>query len=259
MLRPWSKPVTLVLAPEGIALRTAGGEVQLLSTQATERSWESLLAELAEKAAELDLSDVRFVLSNHFVRYVVLPWQQGVFSSRDWQSLGEHHLRKVFGIVAEGWEVRVALQEHGESVVVCAIDRLLLDRIEAISAQHHWKVHGIEPALMAVFNYYRHELKAADFWLLLAEPQRLILAEVSAGQWKRFSVASPPSGQEQGEGLAMMERAMRVSGGQLSAQVFCFGVSSLLPVSAPEGVHLKHLPQSVRREHLAPLSILACL
>ena len=258
MLRPWSKPVTMVLAPEGMALHAAG-EVRPLTSQTTSRSWEGLLTELAGMAAQLDLRQVRFVLSSQFVRYAVLPWQPGVLSSQDWRALGEHQMRKVFGVAADAWEIRVAPQAYAESAVVCAVDRLLLTRLEEIAAQHRWTIHGVEPALMAVFNRYRNEMASGDFWLLLAEPKRLVLAEVSQGQWRRFSVSSPPVGQGREECLAMVERAVRLEGKGRPARVYCFGATPLLPATQPEGVHFERLPSPERGENTTTLTMMANL
>ena len=139
MLRSWGKPATIALAPEGMAFRpaaAAAGDIRWLTSGTASRSWDIHLTELSGMAAELDVRHVRFILSSQFVRYAVLPWQASVFSGQDWQALGEHHLRKLFGGIAEAWEVRVALQGYGESVVICAIDRALLFRLKEIAARN---------------------------------------------------------------------------------------------------------------------------
>jgi len=240
-------------------LRPAQGDIRLLTALTTSRSWESLLAELTAIAAELQIRHVRFILSSQFVRYAVLPWQPGVFSGQDWQALGEHHMRKLYGAVAESWEVRVAMQGHGESAVVCAIDRALLSRLEDIASEFGWVVHGIEPALMAVFNHHRQAMPATDHWLLLAEPQRLLLAEVANGQWQQFSVVSPPAGQESDACIAMVERATLCSEEKKPAEVACFGSPALLPRATPDGIRLVRLPQPVKHETSTTLTMLAAL
>lgn len=267
MLRPWGKLATIALAPEGMAFRPAGapaGDIRLLTSQTASRSWELLLTELSGMAADLDVRRVRFILSSQFVRYAVLPWQAGILSGQDWQALGEHHLRKLFGGIAEAWEVRVALQGYGESVVICAIDRTLLSRLQEIATRFRWAVQGIEPALMAVFNCHRREMPATDYWLLLAEPQRLLMAEITDGKWQRFSVASPPAGREREECIGMVERAMmeqvsRLQDASKPAEVVCFGQSALLPASPPRGSRMTRLPQPAEIPGSTSLTVLASL
>lgn len=257
MSLPWFKSATIALAPEGIALREAGS-IRLLTTMVAPATWETLLAELRGMADGLGLRRVRFIVSSQFVRYAVLPPQAGVLSGRDWLGLGEHHLRQLYGAVADNWEVRVSLQGAAEPVVACAMDRDLLAAIEALARDVRWQVQGIEPALMAVVNQYRRALPVSH-WLLLAEPQRVLLAEVMDGQWQRFSLALPPAGEEKQAGVNMMERAMQHHDGNVSAQLACFGESALLPESPPAGMRLLQLPQNKRDASLTNPILLAGL
>lgn len=259
MSLPWFKSSTIALAPEGIALREAGSDnIRLLKTMASPAAWETLLAELRSMADGLGLRRVRFILSSQFVRYAVLPSQAGVVSGRDWQGLGEQYLHKLYGAVADNWEVRVSLQEVGEPVVACAIDRTFIAALEEVAHGAHWQIDGMEPVLMAVVNQYRRALPASH-WLLLAEPQRVLLAEVMDGQWQRFSVALPPAGEEKQAGANMMERAMQHHDGKAPAQLACFGESALLPVAPPAGMRLLHLLQNKRDASLTNPILLAGL
>ncbi|MEQ1601804.1 MAG: hypothetical protein HOP04_14510 [Methylophilaceae bacterium] len=265
MLRLWSKPSTIALAPEGLALRLAGvSKVQRLSPAAPARSWETLLAELKERAAKLDIRHVRFILSNQYIRYAVLPWQTGMLHGDDWQALGELHMRKLFGVMSENWEVRVALQAHNAAVIVSAIDRALLTQLEALSAQSGWIIHGIEPALMAVFNHYLPQLSPVKMstenqWILIAEPQRLLLAQLTNGQWQRISVAVPPAGQEQEECLALITRALHSHQQTVPIALAYFGSPALLPNHLPDDVRLTRLVQKQSADRPGILNLLANL
>jgi hypothetical protein len=267
VLRPWGKPATIALAPEGIAYHPAGapaGDIQLQASQQAARSWDGQLTELSAMASELDVRRVRFILSSHYVRYAMLQWQEGIHSGQDWQALGEHHFRKMYGGIAETWEVRVALQGYGESVVICAIDRALLSGLKEIAAQFRWAVHGIEPALMSVFNRHRREMPQDDYLLMLAEPQRLVLAEIAEGKWRRFAVASPPAEREGQEGVGMIERALmeqgsRAHGTAKPAEVFTFGQLALLPPRLRDDIRMTRLPQPAGTFAATSLSMLASL
>lgn len=240
MSRLWSRPATIALAADGIAL-CQGGELRLLKEMQA-AGWELLLAELRAMAGGLRLKRVRFVLSGQFARYAVLPPQPGVAAARDWQALAEQHLRKLYGAIADNWDVRVSLQGHGEPAVACAIDRMLIAALQEVADAAHWQVQGIEPALMALFNRHRRALPATA-WLLLAEPQRLLLAEIENGCWQHFALTLPPAGEERQAAAAMLERAAQQHEGKLPAQLACYGEAALLPVTAPAGMRLLRLPQ----------------
>ena len=264
MLRQWFKsPAVIALGAEGIALRPAGaGSVRMIASGAEPYSREQLLAELqtqagALQAAKLGLQRVRFILSNQFARYLVLPWHPGVYAMQDWRALAAHEFRKQFGAMAENWEIRVALQGHGAPAVACALDRTLSERLLAISAKAGWSVDGIEPALMTVFNRHRAHLAKSDHWMLLAEPQRLLLGQIANGAWQHFHVDSPLAGEEAAAGQRMVERALRLQGSARPSAVACFGPAALLPDSLPDGLAIMRLPHQAAVARTSSLDMLA--
>jgi hypothetical protein len=251
VLRQWFKgAAVIVLSLDGIALRTAGtnrtDETRIISSSEEPYTREGLLAALEMQADTLDLHRVRFILSNQLVRYTVLAWQPGVSAMQDWVALAAHQFRNQFGTTTENWDIRVALQGYGMPSVACALDRDLTERILDISARAGWRVQGIEPALMTVFNRHRSQLEKSDHWLLLAEPQRLLLAQISGGAWQHFYVDSPLAGGESAAAQHMVEHMLRVQAGVSPSAVACFGPVALLPKNLPENVALVRLPHPAR-------------
>ena len=268
MLRHWFKRAAVfALGAEGIALRLAGaGGIRMLSSSSEPYSREHLLAELMTQAGELQaakpgLHRVRFILSNQFARYTVLPWQPGVYAMQDWLALAAHQFRKQFGPVAENWDLRVALQGYGAPAVACALDRELTERLLALSAEAGWTVQGIEPALMTVFDRHRAHFAKSDHWLLLAEPQRLLLGQLANGAWQHFHVDSPPAGEESAAGQRMIERALRLQGGVRPSAIACFGPSALLPDSLADATSMDmpiiRLPHPAAAQQASSLDMLA--
>jgi hypothetical protein len=263
VLRQWFKsPAVIALGAEGIALRPAGGgSVRMIASGAEPYSREQLLTELqvqagALQADKLGLHHVRFILSNQFARYLVLPWHPGVYALQDWRALAAHEFRKQFGAMAENWEIRVALQGHGAPAVACALDRELTERLLALSAAAGWIVHGIEPALMTVFNRHRARLAKPDHWLLLAEPQRLLLGQIKNGAWQNFQVDFPLAGEEAAAGRHMVERALSLQAGTRPSAVACFGPAALLPDSLPDDLTIVRLPQMAAAQLATSLDLL---
>lgn len=121
----------------------------------------------------------RVVLSNHFVRYAVLPWSSALTSDKDWTSFAEHSFASVYGDAAVGWSVRVSDAGRGKPRIACAIDGELLARLTAMP-----DVVSIQPYLMAAFNARRRSLRERSFWFVVQESGRLTLALVAGGRWK---------------------------------------------------------------------------
>ena len=131
MLQQWRKSVTIALTPESIAINS-GEKVSRVIELETNSSWSQVLTELENNISSIDSQKVRFILSNNMVRYAVLPWQSDIYSQQDWQSLAENHLRNVYGAMVDSWQVNVAMQGYGHSLIISAIDHALLDRLEDV-------------------------------------------------------------------------------------------------------------------------------
>ena len=119
------------------------------------------------------------VLSNHFVRYAVLPERDGAASSEEELALARFHLTKIHGERVKGWEVRVS-----ERLARCAIDAALLEGIKAcFSRTQKPRLVSVQPRLMAAYNAARGRIPREGAWLLLAEPGRTCLARIAAKGW----------------------------------------------------------------------------
>lgn len=250
MLRQWFKgAATIVLSLDGIAVRTAGSdEIRIIHSSKEPYSPEAMLAALEAQASELELKRVRFILSNQLVRYAVLSWQTGVYAMQEWLALAAHQFRNQFGTVADSWDIRVALQGYEMPAVACALDHDLAERLQALSVKAGWVVQGIEPALMAVFNQHRSHFNRFDHWILMAEPQRLLLGQINNGTWQHFYVDSPPAGEEPMACQRMVEHTLRLLGGESPVAVACFGPVALLPENLANGIKLLRLPCPVSGE-----------
>lgn len=231
----------IVLSQDGIGLCMAGsGRLRQLA-QASEPP----LTALEQQAPALGLRRVRIILSNQLLRYTVLPWQVGVYSEADWRALAAHQFRQQYGTAAEGWELRVSLQGYGQPAVACALDTGLSAQLTAIARSAGWTLLGIEPALMAVFNRHRARLSQADHWLLMAEPQRLVLAQLGAGAWQHFYIDSPLAGEEVASAQRLIGQALHLQGAAVPTAIACFGPAAILPTQLAEAIPLLRLPSYI--------------
>lgn len=167
MSRLWKAELSLGLCPDRIVFADERGSLNMTGEP---------LEALKELAAGRKL---RVVLSNHFVRYAVLPWSSALTSEKDWTLFGEHSFASVYGDTALRWSVRVSNAGAGKPRIACAIDTELLVRLA-----HLPNVVSIQPYLMAAFNARRRSLRDRSFWFVVQESGRLTLALVAGGKWK---------------------------------------------------------------------------
>lgn len=146
---------------------------------------ETLARELPRHAAAHPVCEV--VLSNHFVRYQVLPWRPELGGREEREALAHAQYRSVFGEAAQQWDVRLEDARFGASTLACAADRSLIEELGGLLKTAGVRPTAIEPYLAAAFNRWRHKLKAPPFWLVLLEPGRLWVGLMGATGWSNVS------------------------------------------------------------------------
>jgi hypothetical protein len=171
--------------------------------------WSGALEDFGRKVAALGKRvDVSVVLSNHFVRYAVLPPQDGSATPEEEIALARFHFTKIHGERVKGWEVRVS------EGLACAIDTALLEGLKSCFVKTKPRLASVQPALMAAYNRARRRIPREGAWLVLSESERTCLARLAPQGW-----ASVHNGREAAaEELIERERS-RASGEALPALV----------------------------------------
>jgi hypothetical protein len=123
------------------------------------------------------------VLSNHFVHYLLVPWNATVAGEREERLLATAHFVKVHGGMARSWTVRTSPGKPGAPLLAAAVDTALIEAITALSSGAGLRLQSIQPALMAACNL-QFASAAANAWVALAEPGQLLLGLQHAGQWR---------------------------------------------------------------------------
>lgn len=260
MLQLWRKPHTMVISPEGVILNSGSKISRLVDMQLSLSNkpalWTQVLTEFEENPISVAVtSPIRVIISNHYVRYAVLPWQTGIYSQQDWQSLAENHLRSVYGNVVDGWKISVAMQGYGKPLLISAIDHTLLARLQDMASQYHWTIDVIEPALFSVVNHYRHKIKK-EAWLMMVEPQRSVLAEIINDVIVQFTVAFPPESQEKTASVNLVKRALKSQHKTDSVLIAIFGESQLLVDFNMENITLAPLSANKNTENTLTMGLM---
>lgn len=127
--------------------------------------------------------DLTVVLSNHFVRYVIVPWDDKVGSTEEYQRYARIAFENVFGEAARSWMIRVSAERMGAPRLASAIDAELDTALQQVGGSK-LKLVSIQPYLMAAFNRLGDSFRKRNFFFLLAEPGRACVLAAVGGAWR---------------------------------------------------------------------------
>lgn len=126
------------------------------------------------------------VLSNHFSRYMLVPWSEDLSGEAERLAYAQHRFRELYGDVANQWELRLSPERDGAPQLSSAVDRRLLAAARDIFTRRGMAIASIQPHLMAAYNAAYPLLQGRTAWLGLVEPGMLFLALLQNGQWMRL-------------------------------------------------------------------------
>lgn len=190
----WRDRVLVWLAPTEVSwVRLAGGfnrrvrAKRVISVDAAygTESWQGAVAALREEAPAWrnESLAVTVVLSNHFLRYAVIPASDGVSGMEEARALARFHFSKIHGDRARGWDVRLGDIRASRPQLASAADEALVPALHACFEDGRPRLASVRPYLMSAFNRWRHEIPAGGAWLLLLERERACLALIAKGNW----------------------------------------------------------------------------
>ena len=236
MLRLWPERFVASLSPAGVPLAhlaSGGGPGDAEHWSApcadagTREPWrpqlEALSTELARRKSRR--LRCRVVLSNHYVRFQVVPWHDTMQSGHDRARLARAQYRSVFGEVAEDWEICLETTAYGMPVLACAVERALLSALGAIAARAH--IDSVEPHAAAAFNRWRRELPAEHFRLAVLEPGRLWLGQAEKGGWVSVAARLLAGRDAVSEVLSCIEQETAASPAELPVYLVTTGLDRM--------------------------------
>lgn len=193
MLPLWRDQLKIILSPDKLILtRFAKGlrpqiseEKSISLTAIQNPSWQSAIEALPELIAPYQdkSADVTVVLSNHFVRYQVLPWNEQIKNRHEELAFARIGFEKTYGDIATQWDIRVSDEGYGQARLATAIDQELSQKIISCLNQTKLRLISIQPYLMVIFSHRRNHIKDKDYLLGIQEAGKLCLISVQNGQW----------------------------------------------------------------------------
>ncbi|HEY8069142.1 MAG TPA: hypothetical protein VIF38_09650 [Burkholderiales bacterium] len=148
--------------------------------------WRGAVAALAPLADSLKAGrvDVTLVLSNHFVRYALVPSDPGLDTEEEQLAFARFCFAKIHGERSKAWQIRLDRRGPGSAQLASAVDDALLQAMQAcFKPGAAVRLVSVQPYLMAAFNRWGRQLPTAGGSLLLVEPDRACLARLENGRW----------------------------------------------------------------------------
>lgn len=174
-MSPWWKARTALLEP---GRATLGG-----ATREAGAGWRGALAALEALLAERPERRLRLVLSNHFVRYLLVPEDAAVTSPAEHRAYLMHHFTAVYGERAASWAL--AAQPAAGGGLAAAVDAELPQEARALAARRGASLAGVEPLAAAAWNRERRRLGGGARFFAVLEPGRACVLLVGGERVER--------------------------------------------------------------------------
>lgn len=157
-----------------------------IKSPSTGRPWEATLQALDAYLKSRKDRRVRssVVLSNRFVRYVVLPWHDAVVSRTERLAQARHCFRQIYGESADGWSIECSASRYGRPSLATAIDRALRDGLREVFSKNACRIQTMQPYLTAAYGQFHRKLSAVGkppHFFSVVEPSYISCLELAGG------------------------------------------------------------------------------
>ena len=250
----WNETLRVSLSPDRVGLVRLDRQKHLLEARVVEcrlpeagkLTWEPALEAFREGLAALNkkASNISVVLSNHFVRYTLVPWVEQIKGEEEKLAHTRNCFEQVYGSAASTWDIRLSNGSEGETQVACAVDTGLLSALDKATASAGLKLRSVQPYLMTAFNHWRQKLDGPLVWFLLAEQGRMCLSTLTDGKWSELQNLYAGPGWTK-ELPTILSRQRRLGGLGDDGHIFvCASDESAEKVLVDEGENVSslHLP-----------------
>lgn len=136
------------------------------------------------KKAPWNSARVTVVLSNHFVRYMLIPWSDMLLHPKEQQAYLQHLFNETYGDTAANHALRLSPAAPGKERIASALDKKLLQQVRSTVSNAGLPLDSIQPWLMYCFNLYRNQMPDAGGWFVSVEHGMLAIIGVANGAWR---------------------------------------------------------------------------
>jgi hypothetical protein len=134
--------------------------------------WAGALVALDEALDELPQTraTASVVISNQFVRYIQVPWTEGIYGAADRRALAISCLRAVFGEVVDSWRVVIDAPRFGRAALAAAVDEGLVASLRETLARRRLRLASLQPHLATSLRRWSRHLHSGDGGFVVVEP-----------------------------------------------------------------------------------------
>lgn len=123
------------------------------------------------------------VLSNHFIRYALIPWSDALNDAKEEMAYARHSFSEMYGQDSGAWELRVSTGRGCTAQMASAVDARLLGSLRESLGRFAVNLKSIQPHLMLACNACHASLRDRSAWLAVLEHGNLCLALLQKGRW----------------------------------------------------------------------------
>jgi len=191
----WRERVRIGISPQQVEMlrfapgwKRAAPERKTLVCAGTQQrdatSWAPAVEALRELLAQPNLrrADATVVLSNHFARYLLVPWSASLVTDEEQLAFARMRFVQVYGEAAQRWMLRLSGGAAGSAQVATAVERPLIESLTTLLDNSPLTLRSIQPQLMELVNAERKAI-GGDAWLAVAEPGRVLLGLLRGERW----------------------------------------------------------------------------
>lgn len=203
----WTRPARAHIEPGRARL---GPEAQA----AAEPGWRGALGALEALLAARPCRRLRLVVSNHFVRYLVVPWDRTLVPGPEREAYLRHHFSTVYGERAAQWTFAVE-RAGGASRLAAAMDRELIEAAPAMAARRGSVLAALEPYAISAYNEARRRLGEQVLLFAVLEAERTCALLVSGATVLRVANRRAADPRAELARVAALEAAALGAAGEL--------------------------------------------
>ena len=138
--------------------------------------------------AQYQKTVVSVVLSNHFARYAIIPWDAALTAEFERQAFMQHCFSLAYGEPAKTWNLCMNLPDFGKNTIASAIAQSFLQDLHGVFSDAGVDLMAVHPHLMLAINQTLSQVKKhhqdSSFWLVAVQSGQLCLAVVERGDWR---------------------------------------------------------------------------
>jgi hypothetical protein len=131
-------------------------------------------------------ADAVAIVSNHFVRYALVPWSGELLTEDEKRAWVAHHFVNVYGEAMTNSEYRWCDTHPDAPCLASAVDADLIARLSRVFESTSVQLKSVQPYFMAVFNRWQRHVNGKSTWMLAHEHGRICLAGTARGRWQSF-------------------------------------------------------------------------